>query len=124
MTGSPGRPPPQRPYGLLEEGQGVGGGQDGHLDFHTQLLSSGSMLLDVHRDRRDYQGRAKEPKTTTELRGCVNREAGLGSLPYPTLLPSLISHVVSVDGKHHKKHTLKLFFVKRTFVVYTPHLSG
>ena len=55
------------------------GGQDGHLDFHTQLLSSGSMLLDVHRDRRDYQGRAKEPKTTTELRGCVNREVGLGS---------------------------------------------
>ena len=34
--------------------------QDGHLDFHTQLLSSEhsvrSVLLYVHRDRQDYLG--------------------------------------------------------------------
>ena len=34
-----------------------------------------------------------------DLRSCVNSEMGLGS--HPILPPSIISHTVSVDVKHH-----------------------
>ena len=33
----------------------------------------------------------------------MNREAGLGLVPYPVLSPSLLSHSVSVDVKHHER---------------------